>query len=476
MKYLKIFFILLLASFGVVFAQGTDSQDSIMIEKLRFANELIMENEYEDAFQLYLECSSEGNALAMNAIGILKQRGWGTELDETGSIQWFEQAALAGYAKAYYNLFLIYAKALGVEQNFENAINYLDSLRNTEHFPIALMLLGYYHYKGFGVEQNYETAVDFFLQSAEFYNPDAFYFLGLCYRNGYGVIANESEAQYYLIRAANLGHYFSIEELDEESTEIIIEPKHIEMNGENQNGNTENLKIPSVYKYVEKQSLNLNEDILGEYVGVIVMYDYSGKSIIRKSNLKILFEETQDDKIIGKWVENDTLFTDFEAVLEENSLKFIDTEYIHTDRYSRHYAKKWKFNNAILEKTETDSISYLTGNIRQYDVKQKEPGKPLYVSLQKNKFSQSTIQTEEFFITYPNPFDGEINILFYLENEQNVKFSVYGINGKLYDSQNLGLLKAGTHNYLLALAAPKGQYMLVLQTDKKKKSNLITKK
>ena len=245
------------------------------------------------------------------------------------------------------------------------------------------------------------------------------------------------------------------------------------MNGENENGERE-LFIPRQFRQIEQHKLN--SEILGEYSGLIVMYDYSGKNIVKKSDLKILFEDIQDGKIFGRWIENDTLFTDFEAFLTDSTLQFIDTEYSRKERYSRNYEKKWKFSNAILEKTETDSVSYLVGNIRQYDTKLKEPGKPLYISLQKSKIEQDAKLKKDFIIAYPNPFDGEINILFDLEKEQNVTISVYGINGALFDRQNLGALQSGQHNYLLALTAPKGQYMLVLQTGNKKISNIIIKK
>jgi len=80
MKSFK-FFITLFALFFclAISAQETTSKDSVIIEKLRFANELILENEYVLAFQLYSECAEAGNAKAMNAIGILKQRGWGSK-------------------------------------------------------------------------------------------------------------------------------------------------------------------------------------------------------------------------------------------------------------------------------------------------------------------------------------------------------------------------------------------------------------
>jgi hypothetical protein len=429
---------------------------------------------------------------------------------------------------------------LGVEQNFENAVNYLDILQNTAHRTPALMWLGYYYYKGFGVEQNYETAVNYFLQSAEDNNADAFYFLGLCYRNGYGVEQNEAEAQYYLSRAAELGHYYSFEELQEETSEVIPQPKNITMSGESRNSENEKFQISSEYRKIARQ--NFKENISGEYVGSIVMYDYSGKHIVKTSDLKILFDDTQNGKIYGRWIESDTLFTWFEAVLTDSTLQFLNTEYKHTERYSGNLSKKWKFDNAVLEKTDIDDVSYLVGNIQQYDMKLKEPSKPLYISLQKKKkliaevgkekdFNKLADKTEEekksdkspdrvekeknfnksvdmvkeekdfiksadgtetakdfiklaaeaetekdFVVAYPNPFDGEINILFSMEEEQNVILSVYGVNGMLFDRQNLGILQEGKHNYLLKLSAPKGQYMLVLQKGNRMISNLIIKK
>ncbi|MCL2072504.1 MAG: T9SS type A sorting domain-containing protein [Marinilabiliaceae bacterium] len=191
----------------------------------------------------------------------------------------------------------------------------------------------------------------------------------------------------------------------------------------------------------------------------------------------VIFAIVRNGKIIGKWIENDTLYTDFEAILTENALQFIDTEYHRTERYHKNYAKKWQFKNAILEKTETDSISYLVGNIRQYDIKRKEPSKPLYISLQKSKSAETQLETEkDFFIAYPNPFENNINIIFTLEKEMNVIISVYEATGKLFDRQSIGVLQTGQHNYLLALSAPKGQYMLVVQTGDNKISSLIIKK
>jgi hypothetical protein len=72
-------FLLLLVGLAVsaqdTIYQDTISQDSVMREKLKFAGKLILANGHKQAFQIYSECASEGSAYAMNAIGILKQRG-----------------------------------------------------------------------------------------------------------------------------------------------------------------------------------------------------------------------------------------------------------------------------------------------------------------------------------------------------------------------------------------------------------------
>ncbi|MDR0830503.1 MAG: T9SS type A sorting domain-containing protein [Prevotellaceae bacterium] len=453
--------------------QDTITQDSVITEKLKLAQKLLLANGHERAFQLFTECAAAGNAKAMNAIGLMKQRGWGTDIDEVGSIVWFEQAGAAGYEKAYYNLFKIYSKAIGVEQDFNISVDYLDTLQNLTNRTYALSMLGYHYYKGLGVEQNYETAVTYFLQAAEYNYSDAFYFLGLCYRNGYGVEQDEAEAQYYLSRAAELGHWYSKNELAEEAPEVVPQAQHIAMRG---NGNRDTLKtIPREYRKIKRHNLN-NQQVTGEYSGAIVMYDYSGKHIVRTSDLKIRFDDSQNGRIFGQWVESDSLAVDFEAILTDSTLQFLNTDYIHTERYFRNTPKKWIFKNAILEKTETDSVSYLAGNIQQYDTKQKEPSKPLYISVQKNKFENASQEKKDFLVTYPNPFESEVNILFTLENEQNVTLSVYLLNGVLFDSKNLGVLPAGKQNILLTLSAPKGEYLLVVQKGNKRVSSLIIKK
>jgi hypothetical protein len=278
-----------------------------------------------------------------------------------------------------------------------------------------------------------------------------------------------------LWKIKELGHYFSAEELEEETPEVVQQPQQIAMHGGGAGNTSKPNAIPREYRKIKTH--NLKESIAGEYVGAIVMYDYSGKHIVKTTKLKIRFDNTQNGKIYGQWVESDTLFTDFEAVMTDSTLQFLNTEYRHTERYSRNLQKKWRFNNAVLEKTETDSLSYLVGNIQQYDAKLKEPSKPLYISVQKNKRSNNAAEQEKDFLTvYPNPFEDKINILFSVQSEQNVTLSVYDMNGTLYDHQNLGTLPAGKHNYLLALTAPKGEYLIVLQKGDKKISNIIIKK
>jgi len=107
----------------------------------------------------------------------------------------------------------------------------------------------------------------------------------------------------------------------------------------------------------------------------------------------------------------------------------------------------------------------------------KEPAKPIYISVQKSKGKDdSNIKGGDFPVLYPNPFKDEINVLFSMETKQNVTFLVYGMDGKLFDMQNLGVLDAGRHNCRIMLYLPKGEYLFVLKKGGTKISNIIIKK
>ena len=299
---------------AITLSAQTNESDTVMLQKLQLANKLLTSGGQEMAYQIFLECANAGNARAMNAIGVLLQRGWGVEKDETASIEWFLRASEAGYSPANSNLAQIYAKGLGVSQNFEKAIFYTEKMLTIDP-RWANFYLGYYHYKGFGVEQDYEKALKYFNVSAENGSANSHYFLGLCYRNGYGVERKEGEAQYHLQKAAEMGHNYSKQELSEETAET--QAPAVRLTGKTFSDN----RRQEIFRKINRQ--NIKGGITGEYEGNIITYDYSGQQIVRDVKLKLTVNQPDAfGKVTGEWIEADSIKASFEAFVNDSALKF----------------------------------------------------------------------------------------------------------------------------------------------------------
>ena len=463
MKRIFLFTILFTA---ITLSAQTNEGDSEMLQKLRQANRLLTSGGEEKAYRIYSECANAGNAQAMNALGILLQRGWGVEKDEAASVEWFLKSAEAGYERANVNLAQVYAKGLGTEQDFEKAVSYVEKMQTTQP-KWANFTLGYYHYKGLGVEQNYEKAVEFFQQASENGSENANYFLGLSYRNGYGVERKEGEAQYYLQKAARMGHSYSKQELAEETAETQVPAVRLLRRSLNENDDQK------TFRRIKRQ--NLKGNFSGEYEGSLVTYDYSGKQIVRDVALKLTVSAPDfQGKVFGEWIESDSIKATFEAFVTDSTLRFENTSYARTDYYNRRQAVKWDFTRAILEKTETADEIFLAGNIQMFSPRTKEPEKPMYISLRQKKENRETDESK--FTAYFMPFGNDVRISFTNDKAQDTLLKLYSINGQFLYEEDLGNLPAASHSYIVNLPLASGQYIMYLQQGSTTQTSLLIKK
>ena len=79
---------------------------------------------------------------------------------------------------------------------------------------VAYYCLGVMYAYGEGVEQNYEQAAEYVKVSAEYDHPESLYFLGLMYQRGVGVEQSDELALEYFRKAAGLGYQPAQEMLD----------------------------------------------------------------------------------------------------------------------------------------------------------------------------------------------------------------------------------------------------------------------
>ena len=101
------------------------------------------------------------------------------------AFEYYEQAAHLGFAKAQYNLGIMYAKGQGVEQSYETAAAlYAQAVQ--QGYTFAMYNLGLLYANGQGVEQSYEKAAQLYEQAAQQGHPSAMFNLGILYVKGQG--------------------------------------------------------------------------------------------------------------------------------------------------------------------------------------------------------------------------------------------------------------------------------------------------
>ncbi|MEO8236544.1 MAG: T9SS type A sorting domain-containing protein [Flavobacterium sp.] len=463
----------------------------------------------EQAIASYKELANLGNAEAMNALGLIYNKGINVPVNEQEGMQWLEKAAAAGYAKAWYNLGLLLkqtdnladqVKALGY---FEKAAvsGYTKAYHawggmvmkgngTPQDYPLALSIfkqgadkgdpssiysLGYMYYKGLGCAQDYSQAVQQFESGSQKGSLSAMYMLGLCYRNGYGVAINTEKAKYWLSKSAAKGLKKSDIELAEPEAENA-QPNQIK---------TVSQTIPEVITITETEAPEtfqkvkqapITTNISGNYSGHLLRYDWSGQNIISKTPLQI--DLTQEGThLVGVWKEEAGDTVAFNAQIQENAIVFQDSKIDRTEHFYKDTIATYQFKEAKLQLLQTDESLFIIGNLNLYNIKERENERPMYLILDKKQ--EKTSSTNEMFssvVIYPNPVVSDFNLSFDLAKDINATMSIYYITGReLYREQWNGLA-AGHQTKTIALNAPPGYYLLRLTYGNEIKTTLLIKK
>ena len=431
----------------------------------------------QKSIELFTAEAEKGNAQAMNALGIIYSKGLGTEVDPDRAISWFEKAGQHKYAKAWYNLGLIYKNGVDVPQDFAKAVacfskgSELNS--STNHYS-----LGYMKYKGLGCGQSYEEAVPLFRKGIKGGSLGSMYMLGLCFRNGYGLVANVDSARYWLEKSAAKGYSFAKEEMREAKSENISAVEAKANKGSDKQG---------VNAAADKEFSNLKHqagsgNISGTYTGYLIRYDWSGKNVIGKSQLKLTLNGQQEN-YNGDWAEDETLATAIQGKLTDTALIFSNTDYERTDHYSAKKPATFEFRNAHLQVVKTGDSVFLMGTVQQFSMRQNEPEKPIYISLFKEDNTsptQSKVVPDKAdlmisnVVVFPNPFSSNFQVSFNLKTAKEVTIYLADLmGGTIYlKTHNL---TAGEQNVAISTEAPRGTYVLKVQYGKEVHSTVLIK-
>ena len=391
-----------------------------------------------------------------NTLGMAYLNGIGVAQDSITAIKYFEEAANKGYTNAYNNLGMIVKYAAYGKQDFKKAVYYFEEGAKAG----SLMCnydAGYMYYKGLGCKQDYARAIEFFKKGIASSNPSCLYMLGLCYRNGYGIEANDTMANDCLKKASMANYQFAIEETLREDAEILPSMSISE--------DAIPESMPAAQAFLDKSN-----DLTGLYKGLLVTYDWSGKQVVKEQKLNISFNKVQDC-YYGKWIQ-DTDTIAFSAVIaDDGTLKFNNTQMLMDDRYTEGEKVEYMFEDASLVLLNHS----LSGSLRLYSTTQKEPQRPMYLSLNK---STSNIKYGDKnncdLSAYPLAGTNQLRVCFVLpEDVKDASIYLTTQSGMLAKSFTLGQLKAGDQRFTISTNLSNGVYLVVLKADKKQDQNLV---
>lgn len=464
----------------------------------------------EKAIASYTELASQGNPVAMNALGLIYTKGSGVAINEQEGIKWLEQAAQAGYAKAWYNLGIVYQEGVSTTANPIKAIQYFEKAATAgyssaytawgqmvmrengvaQDYPLAMSIFkqgaekgnshcsylqGYLYYKGFGCAQDYGLAIQHFEVSVQKNNPWGMYMLGLCYRNGYGVAIDLEKAKYYLGKSAAMGIKPSQMELADPEAENYS-PAQIKTVSApiSEVVTITETEAPDTFKKVKQAPIT--SEISGNYTGYVLRYDFSGQNIISKTALQIELNQ-KGKELNGEWKEIDGDTVTFNAQIQDNAIVFKNSKIDRTEHFYKGSLNSYEFKDAKLQLLQTEESLFMVGNLQLYNIKEHENEKPMYLILEKKQ--AKTNQTQEVIssvVIHPNPVITDFNLSFDLAKPVDVEASIYYSTGRELYRQQWKNMEKGTQTKSLVLNAPPGYYILRLTYGTEIKTTILIKK
>jgi TPR repeat protein len=161
--------------------------------------------DYATASREMKSLAEQGFAKAQYNLGVMYDKGRGVPQDYAEAARWYRKAAEQGDADAQFNLGIMYDKGRGVPQDYAVAAKWYRRAAEKGHAK-AQTNLGVRYYKGQGVPQDYAAAAGWYRKAAEQGDADAQFNLGIMYDKGRGVPQDYAVAVKWYRRAAEKGH------------------------------------------------------------------------------------------------------------------------------------------------------------------------------------------------------------------------------------------------------------------------------
>ncbi|MDG1805933.1 T9SS type A sorting domain-containing protein [Flavicella sp.] len=469
-------FIFFLALWSTITAQEQTQCDKSVqytVKLLESKSSLI---DYKKLYDTLLPCADMGIVEAQNYIAMFHLNGLGVPKNNELAFRYFEEAAKNSFAVAQYNLGRMYKYGLGCEINFVKAIEWFDKATSNGHSRAAFAL-GYMCFKGFAVDQDYQKAIAWFQKSNDVM---ATHYLGICYYFGYGTPVNEEKAIELLLdnpieNSRLLLAYIASNKQTKRECEVIASLQ--------KSTDTEEL----VSEFVNKENTSATKlveknDLLKNWHGSLVKYDWSGQKVLSVSPMELVIEENADLlKVVLSskkgTVETNALWQEETLYLQNMKLE-LDLLYPEPNQGE---SMQYSLMSFSLKEKEFNNKTFLVGAVDSYLQDWQEYGEPMQIILSadgvvdEEEIAALQNQEAQFIKLYPVPFKDDLLIQYKLEEETNVLVELTSYSGDINITIDKGVKQVGKQVVRTSLEIPKGMYILKVSTDSKKYSRMIVK-
>jgi TPR repeat protein len=159
----------------------------------------------KEALQWFQRAALRGYAPAQVNLAVMYINGWGTPVNYGAGLHWLQTAAHQHFARAYYNLGILYLGGKGVRQDNAEAFQWFEKGAQAGDSS-AQTNLGYMYDLGLGCARNVKTAAEWYGKGAKAENPLAENNLADLYLKGEGVPQDDSLAFTWFQKAAAQGN------------------------------------------------------------------------------------------------------------------------------------------------------------------------------------------------------------------------------------------------------------------------------
>lgn len=171
---------------------------------IKQANEAYNKQDFKRAFELYTQLQ-ESDADAMTSLGYMYQNAQGCQKDDTKALEYYEKAAELKQPYALFNLAILYMNGLCGLQSDQFKAHDLHMQAATKEVPPAMYEVALMLERGLGCLQNYSEAAFWYEEGAKRGHLESFNNLGVLYKEGHGVGADEARCFLCFTRAADGG-------------------------------------------------------------------------------------------------------------------------------------------------------------------------------------------------------------------------------------------------------------------------------